>query len=243
MYKQTMIDKNYIPISIGALNKLLAKRKLPNPPPIPEYWNQKGRPEIMALPTLIDMRVDHEESRVGAGWSLKATEDALFIARKEEAVANGLDPLTVKAPHKKTAATYHSALKSDHDNKTVTSKPKTLLRDVAETSQRSMLSDLTGMLAIRCMVVQPDQAPTCLKFEEDRTTPGCNLARELYAMARGVPKSHVFFSPCQLLINIDDKASMYSAFTGDGTGNGKSSDRPAISCGVNNYQYHRPFNH
>ena len=67
MYKQTMIDKNYIPISIGALNKLLAKRKLPNPPPIPEYWNQKGRPEIMALPTLIDMRVDHEESHVGAG--------------------------------------------------------------------------------------------------------------------------------------------------------------------------------
>jgi hypothetical protein len=130
----------------------------------------------------------------------------------------------VKAPHKKMAATYHSALKSDHDNKTVTSKHKTLLRDVAETSQRSMLTDLTGMLAIRCMVVQPDQAPTCLKFEEDRTTPGCNLARELYAMARGVPKSHVFFSPCQLLINIDDKASMYSAFTGDGTGNGKSSD-------------------
>ena len=56
MYKQTMIDKNYIPISIGALNKLLVKRKLPNPPPIPEYWNQKGRPEIMTLPTLIDLR-------------------------------------------------------------------------------------------------------------------------------------------------------------------------------------------
>ena len=87
----------------------------------------KGRKEIMTLPTLIDLHKAHEEVHVGAGWSLKTMGDALFNARKEEAIAKGLDAMTVKAPHSKTTGAYHSALKSDHDNKTVASKPKTLL--------------------------------------------------------------------------------------------------------------------
>ena len=112
------------------------------------------------------------------------------------------------AAEKKTVFTYHSALMSHRDVVIRTWKEKPLHREVAETSQRIMLSNLCGYLLALSLV--ESNIPDRFKLKTANLGDGVKLSRKLLASALGVDENMVHFVLPSLVINTDDMAAFYS---------------------------------
>ena len=208
-YKDKMIEEKLVPVQISALNELAKKYGAPDQPTAPLYWDTKGRPEIMDFKEFLEAFKSQQASRVAQGWGIADTKAVLKNKAKQNAEAKGLDPSSVKSPVQETANAYHSTLLSLPEVAQRKSNPKPLHRGVAETSERTVLSNTAGMISSRCIVLQPHEVPNFMKFDEASATPGAIKAREIFAEAVGADVKNVYFSPRSLMFNQDDKASIY----------------------------------
>ena len=98
-----------------------------------------------------------------------------------------IDIAIVKPPDTNTVDAYHSALLSMPGIVQRACAPKSVHREVAETSQRSMLTNTAGILAVRCIVIpNADSIPANLRFDETTASDGAIMARRIYAKAMNV---------------------------------------------------------
>ena len=218
-YKNEMIKK-YLPIKETRFNDLLKKHAGEGKPLAPLYWNDRGRPVIARICDLADVHDAHQSTRFGRGWERGDTKSFLFETKKQKAIEKGIDPTSVKQPDRLTVNSYHSGLMSMPGKKIAMSKPKPLHRDMGETSQRMLLSNIVGTLMLRTHILRQNQIPAEYVFDESKSLPGVKLARDLVAAAWECPVNLVQFTPYQLVSNVDDKACIYSGHQGDGTGDG-----------------------
>lgn len=207
-FKEEMV-KRYLFIKISQLNSLIKSREEnPSHRTVP----QPGRPPLMKLDELLQMQVQHQQSHANIGWERSHTEATLIEAAKRKKLQKGLDPTTVDKVDPKTVDGYHNALATHPDNKVVTSKPNPIHRTVAALSQRPMLSNVAGMIAARCMHLSKDQVHHRVKLDLSNISDGVLRAREMYAKAINARPEDVYFTPKELMSNMDDKACEY---TGD----------------------------
>eukprot|EP00956_Cyclotella_meneghiniana_P023946 scaffold47535_cov46-Cyclotella_meneghiniana.AAC.1 len=207
-FKEKMLE-SYIPIKMSALNTMIQKYGNFDRP-LPDGWDERGRKAYMSIDQLAAIQQETQQARVGKGWEKDDTKKAVLTAAKQTMIQQGLDPNTKKSIDRKTQQAYHTALSLLPGNKVLSSKPKPVHREVAETSQRAMLSNAAGIIAARCMILQPNEVHHMIKFDESTALPGVLRARDMMAKAAGVRPQDVYFSPQELLTNVDDKAVIYT---------------------------------
>ena len=227
-YKAKMISEKLVPCKISALNDLVSKHGKVGQPSAPIYWDMRGRPAILDLQALFQNWKDQQQSRECQGWEWSDTKKAIWDAAKANAEKRGDDQDSINCPTAETVTAYHSALMCYPEVAQRISSSKPVHRDVAETSARSVLSNVAGIIASRSMTLRPGQVPNHLKFDASKATKGVLIARELYAKAVGVPANNVQYSPLELLSNVDDKACMYSNGQGDGSCDGAPETRDVV---------------
>ena len=95
--------------------------------------------------------------RVGQGWSYADTKEAAYDAKKAQTEKEGLDIRQINPPDKKTDDAYHSALQSMSNITERTAQSKTQHRGIAETSERAMVSNFSGVLSVVGVIEWPTQ--------------------------------------------------------------------------------------
>ena len=209
--KNAIIEHKRIPIKKGQLNKILARHNDPNNDyQAGVFWNQTGRPITVPIETVKTKFVEQQSSRTSREWTLADTRKVVNEATIAAHKAKGYAESSVTLPCKKTVQAYHSSLMSDPDITQRKGKPKDKNRDIAENSDRPMLSNLTGILESSVVISPPDQLPEKYRFKAEKAGEGLLLARKLLAEAHNVPISHVHFLPRGLRLNSDDMAFLYS---------------------------------
>ena len=148
--KQKMIDDRLVPVGRTQLNNILRKHGAPGTPMANLTWNSSGRPEILDYEVLKQAYNDND--RVGKGWSFDNTKDTLKKAMKDRLAGQNMDISIIKSPAKSTILSYHSSIMSDPSLTNRKVDAKTVYREAAETSQRSMLTDACGILCTRAFV-------------------------------------------------------------------------------------------
>ena len=99
---------------------------------------------------------------------------------------------------------------------------KCAAREAAETSVRSMLSFLCGILDARSYVcTNIEDIPLEYRFDESRASPGCLMARRLIAQSHNVLETAIQFCAPEFMVNIDDMG-IYLDFTSSGNSDGKA---------------------
>ena len=133
-----------------------------------------------------------------------------------EVVATSSSRSTVEPPCNITISAYRSALLSSPDLAIPFYNAKGAAREATETSIRSMLSFLCGILDVCSYVcTNIDDVPLEYRFDEKRASPGLLKARRLIALSHGVPESAIQFCVPECIVNLDDMG-LYSDFTGKG---------------------------
>ena len=211
--KQKMIDDRLVPVRRRRLNELLLAHGGPGKPMANLHWNDGGRPIIAEFEALLEAY--KERKRICKGWSIKDTKAFLLKAKTDRLASMNLDVSNVEPPCQRTVLSYNSALMTDvalSQRKCVT---KTVYREAAETSQRSMLTDACGILAALAYIAPTKtDIPLEYRFDEKRATPGALLSRQIVSEAVGVPPQSIEFVPRCLVTNQDDMAVMYDDFAG-----------------------------
>ena len=121
----------------------------------------------------------------------------------------GVDSTCIAPPDVKTVNAYHSTLMAMPEVALRAGDYKPVERDIAETSVRSVMADISGMLYVSALI--DDNIPTELQFKPDGAGEGLLLARDLLAKAFDVSVDHVHFLPRGLRMNMDDMGGMYSS--------------------------------
>ena len=121
----------------------------------------------------------------------------------------GVDSTCIAPPDVKTVNAYHSTLMAMPEVALRAGDYKPVERDIAETSVRSVMVDISGMLYVSALI--DDNIPTELQFKPDGAGEGLLLARDLLAKAFDVSVDHVHFLPRGLRMNMDDMGGMYSS--------------------------------
>jgi len=234
--KQKMIDDRLVPIGRRRLNELLRDHGGPGKPMANLHWNDGGRPIAVEYEVLLGAY--KERTRMCKGWSLKDTKAFLLKAKTDRLARMNLDTSNVEPPCQKTVLSYNSALMSDAALTMRKCDTKTVYREAAETSQRSMLTDACGILAALSYIAPTKTGiPLEYRFDEKRATPGALLSRRIVAEAVGVPPQSIEFVPRSLITNQDDMAVMYDAFIGKSAEEGKESMLVEKSQIANNSSY------
>ena len=91
---------------------------------------------------------------------------------------------------------------------------ETIQRIVAETSQRTMLTNLVGILLSTSLIGDNESIPKEYRLDMKNATDGLKLSRAILAEALNVPVEHVHFLNSELVFNFDDMAAMYSQLGG-----------------------------
>ena len=215
------------PLAPPALNNLVKNHGGPDKPYAGVLWDQRGRREMMRLEEL-EAAYKEKMQRLGRGWSMADTKQVLLEKAKAKLEEQNLDTTRVAEPNRKTVESYHASLMSLGSVKERPCASKTVYREVAETSQRTMLTNAAGAIGLRFMVVpNPESIPHSMRFDESRATEGAKLARQAYATAIGVPVQSVQATPRWGIINQDDMA-MYSDFKGDGACEGNPNQKETL---------------
>eukprot|EP00984_Skeletonema_dohrnii_P027868 scaffold17562_cov140-Skeletonema_dohrnii-CCMP3373.AAC.3 len=209
--KDMMIQRCLVPVQLTRLNVLFKKHGAPGQPSPNPIWDQNGRKPYLDVDELAKKFNEQQQSRRAEGWSKANTKKLLFDAKKKIAESKKIDPRTVKEPDEKTVNAYHYAIGSLANVSQRKAQSKSVHREVAETSQRAMLSNAAGIITSMFRIDEHNTTPLHMKFDESRASEGAKKAREIYAEAAGVPKECVQPNPRELLSSIDDMAAMYDS--------------------------------
>jgi len=221
LIKEKMVKERRIPVQICRFNRIIKAAANGDSPQV--YWNSRGRPDILPLEKLRET-FDEYSKREGVAWTRDQTKDALTNALKTKREEKGLDASTVEPPCNLTVSAYHSALLSMPDLSLRFCNAKCAAREAAETSIRSMLSFMCGILDARSYVcTNIEDIPLEYRFDESRASPGCLLACQLIAQSHNVPENAIQFCAPECMVNIDDMG-IYSDFTGSGGCDGKAAE-------------------
>ena len=209
--KMAMFDHKRVPVSVKQLSRILKKHNDPDQDwQAGVLWNQTGPPILLSMPDLKNQFLDHQANRDSREWTLVETRNALNKAAIVSHTAKGFAASSVKLPCDKTVQSYHSSLMSDPDITQRKGKPKDMNRDIAENSDRPMLSNLAGTLESSAVICPPDQLPEKYRFKAENAGEGLLTSRKLLAEAHNVPIDYVHFLPRGLRLNSDDMACLYS---------------------------------
>lgn len=139
-------------------------------------------------------------------------------ARRDSYHKSGVDVACAKPVCRKTVQAYHSALMQDRRLVLRAGKDKDRHRLMAEGSQRSMLTNAAGILAVTTVVGDSanseNDVPNRFKFRPKNAGEGLLLSRDIMAEALGVSVENIHFTPRALLYNTDDMACMWSQENG-----------------------------
>jgi len=209
--KQAMVDHKRVPVSVTQLSRILKRHNDPKE----DYqagvlWNQTGPPIFLPVSDLKDQFLDHQANRDSREWTLADTRNALNKAATASHASKGFAASSLKLPCDRTVQAYHSSLMSDPDITQRKGKPKDKNRDIAENSDRPMLSNLTGILESSVVISPPDEIPEKYRFKAEKAGKGLLMSRKLLAEAHNVPIDYVHFLPRGLRLNSDDMAFLYS---------------------------------
>jgi hypothetical protein len=140
-----------------------------------------GRPEVLSLETLRKQFLAHQDQRTGDMWLRKDTTKSLFEAKRADAASKGTDYTCITPPDDKTVSAYHSTLMSMPEVAQRAGKYKPVDRDLGETSVRSVISDITGLLLLSAVIA--GNMPREHHFCSERAGEGLLLGRDLLSKA------------------------------------------------------------
>lgn len=143
--------------------------------------------------------------RPGLSWGKVEISNAMLELEATKLKGLGIDPSSITPPHSDTVAANLTALAAMLGVSAASARVKNVHREVAEMSERNLLSNIAGQLVAQTIV---GKVPAGRKLPENAPE-GCKIGLKLVAAALGISEADLYYVQRHNLHSTDDMALFY----------------------------------